>query len=160
MKIKDIKGFTLIEMLVVVLIIGILAAIALPQYKKAVRKARVSEAKIILKALSDAQDRYFLSTGNFDYELEHLDIDVSKESNNWSFYRDECLDYGCGVGAMPKWEEGYDIEYWSNGYSIGDPMNGKFICYAYNNIGHNICKSLEGHILFGESEDRDARYQI
>ena len=35
--------------------------------------------------------------------------------------------------------------------------NGNEITYE---VAKDICKSLEGHILFGESEDRDARYQI
>lgn len=52
------KGFTLLELLVVVMIIGILSSIALPQYKKAVEKARVTEGLVVLKALADAQERY------------------------------------------------------------------------------------------------------
>lgn len=79
---KNNKGFTLIELLVVVLIIGILAAIALPQYFKAVRKARASEALIVIKNMRDAADRYILAHGNFtNMTTLTLDIDVPTSQN-------------------------------------------------------------------------------
>ena len=48
---KNKKGFTLVEILTVVIIIGILSALALPQYRRVVERARATEAMAAWKSL-------------------------------------------------------------------------------------------------------------
>ena len=62
---KNRKGFTLIEMLVVVLIIGILAGIALPQYQMAVTKAKVASILPLMRRWKDALAEYKLQHGSY-----------------------------------------------------------------------------------------------
>ena len=57
------RGFTLIELLVVVLIIAILAAVALPQYQKAVKKARFAQVDVIIDAAKKNIETYLLENG-------------------------------------------------------------------------------------------------
>ena len=164
MKEKNNKGFTLIEMLVVVLIIGILAGVALPQYTSAVRKARVAEAKIALRALIDATDRYILEHGDSYWDsLEDLDVQIPTDTKNWDFAIDECVGealMGCWVVALPKWEDGWHIAYVSSSYDGGGWVgNGKFICYAATEEGSKICKSLGGTLMDGQ-EEIDGYYQL
>jgi len=89
MKIKNSsQGFTLLELLVVVLIIGILAGIALPQYRRAKEKAEASELMTNVKALHEAQHRYYLTNGVFAKNFDFLDIDFG------GFEKGGCEDFG------------------------------------------------------------------
>ncbi len=67
-KLRSKKGFTLIELMIVVAIIGILAAIAIPNFLKFQAKSKMSEAKTNLGAIYTGQLAYFgeqNSYGNF-----------------------------------------------------------------------------------------------
>ena len=69
---KKSKGFTLIEMLVVVLIIGILAAIALPQYKIAVTKAKVAAILPMMRHIKDSLMEWKLTHEHYCKSSEHV----------------------------------------------------------------------------------------
>ena len=80
------RGFTLIELLVGVLIIGILAAVALPQYNKEVIKARIAEARLMLNTIYKSYHTCVLQYGSGASEcmvhestglVSHTDIDLS-----------------------------------------------------------------------------------
>ena len=73
---KNKLGFTLLELLVVVLIIGILAAIALPQYKKAVEKSKSSQALTLIKTVDESIRSYYLRTGHYPTSFDQLDIAI------------------------------------------------------------------------------------
>ena len=65
--INDKKGFTLIELMVVVAIIGIVSAIAYPSYDKYMKKSRRSDAKVALTKIVDREERYYLQSAPSTY---------------------------------------------------------------------------------------------
>ena len=102
------KGFTLLEILVVVLIIGILAAIALPKYQKAVKKSRAVEAVMNLKSLFKAQEMFRLTNGTYTNNLNNLDIKL-----NSKYYTYSCTVGNTGRGicqAIPKYTDQYKFD--------------------------------------------------
>jgi len=70
------KAFTLVELIIVVIIIGILAAIALPQYNKTMERSRIAEASAVLGALRGAQLRYKLENTDYATLPTQLDIEL------------------------------------------------------------------------------------
>lgn len=85
------KGFTLVEILIAVLIMGILVTMAVPQYEKAVEKSRRTEVMTLLKRLYEAKMRVL---GNMEQEtyntitppfgFENLDFAIACQSTTSS----------------------------------------------------------------------------
>jgi len=70
------KGFTLLELLTVVIIIAILASIAIPQFFRAAERARASEGVHVLGIIRSAQLRYYAEHGYFTNDIDDIDIDI------------------------------------------------------------------------------------
>ena len=80
------KGFTLVELLVVLVILGLIAAFAAPQVIKYVGGAKSDAAKIQIERLSSVLDLYRLEVGRYPSEDEGLDALMEKPSDaeNWN----------------------------------------------------------------------------
>ncbi|MBQ7908831.1 MAG: prepilin-type N-terminal cleavage/methylation domain-containing protein [Elusimicrobiaceae bacterium] len=132
---RNIGGFTLIELLVVVLIIGILSSVALPQYTKAVNKARAVEAWTAGKAITDAEKVYFLENGRYTEDFESLGISIP-ELKNWEFHvvNDESYpvqDTGCFYIVGKNQLEGISLMYNYNGSGMACSADDSKVCASF-----------------------------
>ena len=73
------KGFTLVELIIVIIIVGILAAVGMTQYTKVVEKGRAAEARMILGTLRTAE--------------------IAEQTENGSYVAYNAGSTGLGVGA-------------------------------------------------------------
>ena len=68
------KGFTLVELAVVIVIIGVLAAFGVPRFLKSVERSKASESFAYLAAVRGAQERYIAKEGFYATTISALDI--------------------------------------------------------------------------------------
>lgn len=71
------SGFTLVELMIVVAIIGILSAVAIPNYQKYQSRARQSEAKLLLSNIYTAEKSYVVDSNTYSPCLSDVGVDVA-----------------------------------------------------------------------------------
>lgn len=104
------RGFTLIEMLIVGVIIGVLVTLASPEYRKAVEKSRLAEAVTLLGDIMKGEQMHYLEDGTFTPNLKELVIEMpglSQEdgevsSVDTSYYTITLADEGARATANRK----------------------------------------------------------
>ena len=69
---KTMRGVTLLELMIVVVIIGILTAIAYPSYRQYVAKAKRNEAKSCLLQIATMQERFYLQNSAYTANMQNL----------------------------------------------------------------------------------------
>lgn len=118
-KLKRSLGFSVIEFLIVIAIIGVLAAFGIPRFKAVVEKTKASEAFNYLAALRSAQERYHSQKGTYADDVKKLNLQqsppeyflvgtVTADENRWSLAltRSESTKYG--PYTVVYTDEGFD----------------------------------------------------
>ncbi len=128
-----------------------MAAVALPQYTKAVEKTRAAEAMVVLKAINDAQQRYFLENQTYTADLGLLDIEppgtaVWDDTQQKNRYPTKNFIYASSGGAnnyVNAYREANPLLPTNTRYGITFYQNsGTRACFWTNAKYEPICKSL------------------
>ncbi len=91
MKTRNQKGFTLIEIMVVIIILGLLAGLVLPRILGQEEKAKIGTAKVQIRSLESALDAYKLDNGSYPSTEQGFDALIRKPETG---------------RVPPKWREG------------------------------------------------------
>jgi type IV pilus assembly protein PilE len=83
MVVKRVRGFTLLEVMIVCVIVGILAAIVLPSYQNQLRKSRRASAESHLMDIASRQQQYLLDNRQYAANLAALGMTTPSEVSTY-----------------------------------------------------------------------------
>ena len=141
------QGFSAMEMLVVVLIIGILAAVALPKYQASVERSRTAEALLNGRVLLDSMNRAIALSPNTLPTVKQ-DLDVKIGGGQWtsdSTFETKDFVYDVSNGSyleIRRVSQGnviYSLQLYNRFVPADDGMK---ICIWNTELGNNICDIL------------------
>ena len=96
------KGFTLVELAVVIVIIGVLAAFGVPQFLKSVERSKAAEAFNYLSAIRSAQERYLAKEGLYADSSTSTALDITQVAPH--YFTVGTLMQDNSVPSSPTWE--------------------------------------------------------
>ena len=147
-------GFTLMELLVVILIIGILTAVALPKYQSAVDKSRYATLMPTAKTIANSQETFYLANGGYSEDLANLDTQVAQDASGATAQLPEGMKLEISQRESHKYvkmsKDGLDNNYIV--YQAQSPNYSKEIhCEALKDSARaeRLCTSLGGEKING-----------
>jgi type IV pilus assembly protein PilE len=121
-KSHELRGFTLIEIMIVVAVVAILAAIAYPSYQEQVRKSRRTEGQALLLDAASRQERFYTENNTYAANMKALGYKNDNQATENSWYQ---------VRVKAASDTGYELEAAPLAAQLGDSRCGVLTIDAF-----------------------------